>query len=75
MTEEEHKAAWNEVLETGRWLNEETNRIIDKLQKAQGGEYRIDDPRNRTAFKTAHEEFARRMKAIGKKYGLIKEEQ
>ena len=74
MTEEEQKAAWDEVLKTGCWLNKETNRIIDELQKAQGEEYRIDDPRNRTAFKEVHAEFARRMKAIGKKYGLVEEE-
>ncbi len=75
MTEKERTAAWDEVLETGRWLNDETNRIIDELQRKQGKEYRIDDPRNRPAFKEVHEEFARRMKAISKKYGLIKEEQ
>ena len=75
MTEEEQKTAWNEVLETGRWLNENTNRIIDEQERAQGEEYRIDDPRNRAAFREVHAEFARRMKAIGRKYGLLPKEQ
>ena len=68
-------AAEAEIKATLQWLSNETDRIIDELQKNQGKEYRIDDPRNRTAFKEVHVEFARRMKAIGEKYGLIKEEQ
>ena len=68
-------AAETEIKATLQWLNNETNQIIDELQKNQGKEYRIDDPRNRAAFKEVHAEFARRMKAIGEKYGLTKEEQ
>ena len=67
-------AAWDEVLETGRWLNAETNRIINELKRKQGKEYKMDDVRNRPAFKEVHEEFARRMNEIGKKYGLVKEQ-
>lgn len=63
-----------EVKATLQWLNDETNRIIDELQKNWGKEYRIDDLRNRVTFKEVHVEFARRMKAIGEKYGLTKEE-
>ena len=68
-------AAEAEIKATLQWLNNETNQIIDELQKKWGKEYKIDDPRNRAAFKKVHTEFARRMKAIGEKYGLIKEEQ
>lgn len=67
---EECAAAWDEIMKVGLWLNEETKRIIDELQREQGEEYRIDDPRNRAAFKKVRAEFARRMKAIGEKYDL-----
>ena len=68
-------AAQAEIKKTLQWLNDETDRIIDEQQKKWGEEYRIDDPRNRAAFKEVHAEFARRMQAIGEKYGLAKEEQ
>lgn len=67
-------AAEAEIKATLQWLDIETNRIIDELQKNLGEEYRIDDPRNRAVFKDVHVKFARRMKAIGEKYGLIKKE-
>ena len=64
------EAAFNEIKEAGLWLIKETERIIDEQKRAQGSEYRIDDPRNRAAFKEVHAEFARRMKEIREKYGL-----
>ena len=67
-------AAEAEIKTTIQWLNDEASRIIDDLKAEQGKEYRIDDPRNHVAFKELHAEFARRMTAIGKKYGLFKEE-
>ena len=69
MTDQE-RAIWAETMEALRWLYEEKNKIIDEQERAQGSEYRIDDPRNRAAFKEVHAELARRMKEIGKKYGL-----
>ena len=53
------------------WLSEETERIGMQLEyegKAAG----LDS--NPGAYIHLHEEFARRMKEIGKKYGLIKDE-
>ena len=58
-----------EIQETLRWLSEETERINAELDKNQGTERKIDD--NREAFTEMHKEFARRMKAIGEKYGLL----
>ena len=49
----------------------ECDRICREQEKALGSEYRIDDPRNRPPFKALHKEFARRMTAIGEKYGLL----
>lgn len=53
-------AAQAEIKKTLQWLNDETDRIIAEQQKKWGEEYRIDDERNRAAFKEVHAEFARR---------------
>ena len=72
MSLEERKALANaEMWEVARWYSDETDRICREQIEALGSEYRIDDPRNRTPFRAAHKEFARRMKAICEKYDLL----
>lgn len=69
---EERRAAANvELKELAQWLIAERDRIyaeLDKKDKCKG----LDA--NREAFAPMHAEFARRMKAIGKKYGLTKDD-
>ena len=54
------------------WLSEETEKIGAQIEAA-GKTAGLDS--NPKAYACLHKEFARRMKAIGEKYGLIKEEQ
>ena len=72
MTPKEHeRAAEAEVKATIQWLSDESDKLCEKLGEKLGSEYRIDDPRNRPAFKKLRKDFARRMTAIGEKYGLF----
>ena len=61
-----------EIKEALNWLCEETERISLQLE-AKGLKKGLDG--NHAAFVPVNAEFARRMKAIGEKYGLTKEEQ
>ena len=60
-----------EIKATLDWLSEETERIGARLE-AEGKVAGLDG--NQVAYAKMHAEFARRMTAIGKKYGLFKEE-
>ena len=64
-------AAEVEIKATLQWFSDESRRICREQEASLGSEYRIDDPRNRPPFKALHKEFARRMTAIGEKYGLL----
>ena len=64
-------AAEAEIKATLQWFSNESDRLCEEFQAKLGSEYKIDDPRNRIAFKELHGEFARRMAAIGKKYNLL----
>ena len=72
MTLEERRTAANvELKELGLWLVAESDRICAKLSE-RGLVKGLDG--NHEAFKEMHKEFAQRMNAIGKKYGLLTEE-
>ena len=60
-----------EIKETLVWLCEETERTALQLE-ADGSKVGLDS--NQGAYTQIHEEFARRMKAIGEKYGLLQKE-
>lgn len=64
------KEAESEIKATLTWLSEETERIGARLE-AGGKTAGLDS--NPGAYTYLHKEFARRMKAIGEKYGLIQE--
>ena len=67
---EEHiKLANAEMWETTRWFNDEINRICTDLDEKQGNERKFDG--GNEPYVEVHKEFARRMKAIGEKYGLL----
>ena len=73
MTLEERRTAANvELKELGLWLVAESDRICAKLSE-RGLVKGLDG--NHEAFKEMHKEFAQRMNAIGKKYGLLTEEE
>ena len=69
---ERKRLADAEIKTTLTWLCEETERVA-LLLEANGSELGLDS--HRGAYTQIHAEFARRMKAIGEKYGLTKEEQ
>lgn len=71
MTEQE-KAAWAEIMEAGRWLNDESTKICQKLDEEQGANRKFDG--GNEPYRELHKEFDRRMTAIGKKYGLMEKE-
>ena len=58
---------------TLQWFNAESAKIYQKLNEEQGAERKLDG--GNAPYRELHKEFARRMKVIGEKYGLIKEEQ
>lgn len=62
-----------EIKATLQWFNVESAKIYQKLNEEQGAERKFDG--GNAPYRELHEEFARRMKAIGEKYGLTKEEQ
>lgn len=66
-------AAEIEIKTTLQWFNAESAKIYQKLNEEQGAERKLDG--GNAPYRELHKEFARRMKVIGEKYGLIKEEQ
>ena len=66
-------AAEIEITATLQWFNVESAKIYQKLNEEQGAERKFDG--GNAPYRELHAEFARRMKAIGEKYGLTKEEQ
>ena len=72
MTLEERRTAANvELKEIGLWLVAESDRICAKLSE-RGLVKGLDG--NHEAFKEMHKEFARRMRLVGEKYGLLPKE-
>ena len=70
---DEHKATANvEIMEVVHWFNVESTKIYQKLNEEQGSKRKFDG--GNAPYRELHEEFARRMKAIGEKYGLTKED-
>ena len=65
-------AAENEIKETLQWFNSESTKIYERLNREQGENRKFDG--GNEPYRELHKEFARRMKAIGEKYGLFKEE-
>ena len=65
------KEAEIEIKAVLTWLSEETDRIGVRFE-SEGKVAGLDS--NPKAYTHLHAEFARRMKAIGKKYGLTKED-
>lgn len=73
MTLEERKAAANaEIRGVINWFSSEMDRIYTELNKSQGLSRKFDG--GHAPYRELHKEFARRMNAIGKKYGLLPEE-
>ena len=66
-------AAEAEIKATLQWLNDESTKICQQLDKEQGANRKFDG--GNAPYRELHKEFARRMKALGKKYGLLEEEQ
>lgn len=60
-----------EITATLQWFNAEIDKICRKMDEEQGSERKFDG--GNAPYREVHVEFARRMKAIGEKYGLIKE--
>ena len=65
-------AAEAEIKATLQWFNNESTKICQKLDEEQGATRKFDG--GNAPYRELHKEFARRMKAIGKKYGLIEED-
>ena len=65
------KEAEIEIKAVLTWLSEETDRIGARFE-SEGKVAGLDS--NPNAYTHLHAEFARRMKAIGKKYGLTKDD-
>ena len=65
-------AAESEIKETLQWFNSESTKIYERLNQEQGENRKFDG--GNEPYRELHKEFARRMKAIGEKYGLFKEE-
>ncbi|MBE8952963.1 MAG: hypothetical protein SR1Q7_07455 [Quinella sp. 1Q7] len=73
MTTEERKAVVNaEIKSVIDWFVSETNRIYAELNERQGAKRKFDG--GNKPYAEVHKEFAQRMNAIGKKYGLLTEE-
>ena len=73
MTLEERKAAANaEIQGVIEWFIKETDRISVELDKKQGTARKFDG--GNKPYAETHKEFARRMNAVGKKYGLLSED-
>lgn len=66
-------AAEVEIKATLLWFNDESAKICRKLDEEQGKKRKFDG--GNEPYRELHAQFARRMKAIGEKYGLTKEEQ
>lgn len=66
------KVAEIEIEKTLQWLNDESTKIYNKLNEEQGSERKFDG--GNEPYAKLHEEFARRMKFIGEKYGLLPNE-
>ena len=66
-------AAESEIKETLQWFNSESTKIYERLNQEQGENRKFDG--GNEPYRELHKEFARRMTAIGKKYGFLKETQ
>ena len=61
-------AAEAEIKATLQWFSNESTKICQKLDEEQGENRKFDG--GNEPYRELHAEFARRMKEIGKKYGL-----
>ena len=73
MTKEEREVVDAEIRTAVQWLEVETKKIRRRLAIEQGANRRMNN--GFAPYKATHEEFARRMYAIGEKYGLLNAEQ
>ena len=73
MTSEERKAAANaEIQGVIEWFIKETDRICTELDRKQGATRKFDG--GNKPYTETHKEFARRMRLVGEKYGLLPKE-